>query len=142
MPSSANQPDNYRLRLTLCWVPTIVNACWPVGAPPPSATSTTSSQYHDQAKPMGRPRDLCSYDILRNSMSLAPPVTLSLFLMFKSIYAGCRMVVFLARSWGAKILVPLRSHSVGRGTSVPTGRTDACRRTDCASRREPATVAT
>src|SRR5205814_2616584 len=39
------------------------------------------------------------------------------------------------------LVIPLKCHSVG-GTSVPTGSTGACRQTDCASRREPATVGT
>ena len=41
---------------------------------------------------------------------------------------------------GKPIPAPLKCHSAGRGTSVPTGNTEACRWTDCASRREPATV--
>src|SRR5215472_3259912 len=40
---------------------------------------------------------------------------------------------------GKPIPPPLKCHSAGIGTSVPTGNTDACRRSDCASRREPAT---
>src|SRR5215469_8101476 len=41
---------------------------------------------------------------------------------------------------GKPIPAPLKCHSAGRGTSVPTENTDACRRTDCASRTETATV--
>src|SRR5215469_7642229 len=41
---------------------------------------------------------------------------------------------------GKPIPAPLKCHSVGRGTSVPTGNTDACRWTEDASRTEPATV--
>src|SRR5215472_12554660 len=43
---------------------------------------------------------------------------------------------------GKPIPAPLQCHSVGRGTSVPIGNTDACRWTDCVSGREPATVGT
>src|SRR5215472_5351552 len=41
---------------------------------------------------------------------------------------------------GEPIPAPLKCRSVGRGTSVPTGNTDACRWTEDASRTEPATV--
>lgn len=43
---------------------------------------------------------------------------------------------------GTPIPVPLKCHSVGKGTRVPTGYADACGRTGCAPRREPATVGT
>ena len=39
-----------------------------------------------------------------------------------------------------KVPALLNCHSVGSGASVPTGNTDACKRADCASRREPATA--
>jgi hypothetical protein len=50
----------------------------------------------------------------------------------------------VARHWPCprRFTTRLKCHSVGRGTSVPTGNSDACRRTDCASRRKPATVGT
>src|SRR5215472_16942936 len=43
---------------------------------------------------------------------------------------------------GKPIPAPLKCHSAGRGTSVPSGHTDACGWPDCVSRREPATVGT
>jgi hypothetical protein len=43
---------------------------------------------------------------------------------------------------GKPIPAPLKCHSVDRGTSVPNENTDACRWSDSASRREPATVGT
>src|SRR5215472_4517135 len=39
---------------------------------------------------------------------------------------------------GKPIPAPLKCHSAGRGTSVPTENTDACRWSDYVSRREPA----
>ena len=50
--------------------------------------------------------------------------------------------VLRLRPFWRLIPAPLKCHSVGRGTSVPTGSTGACRRTDCASRREPAAIRT
>ena len=38
---------------------------------------------------------------------------------------------------GTPIPAPSECHGVGRGTSVPTGNTDACRRSDCAGRSPP-----
>ena len=55
---------------------------------------------------------------------------------------GNLSLVLAFRFLFAEILAPLKCHNAGRGTSVPTGNTDACGWSDCVSRTEPATVGT
>ena len=61
--------------------------------------------------------------ILRKLYALGTSRCNTEFVLDVQIQAGCRMAVFLERSWGAKILVPLRCHSLAEQRAFPLGIT-------------------